>query len=131
VDDRIRGSGYFARLWQITSHHQRQQRGERTLGEELLPAADGYHETHAITGAVEQCAPGGLGQACTQQRKRQQRKSHRQARREPGPEQRDIAAAELKRALLAHDLVDDQRLRRRMGAQSIATGPVPPDAETP
>jgi len=24
-----------------------------------------------------------------------------------------------------------ERLRRRMGAQSIATGPVPPDAETP
>ncbi len=74
---------------------QRQNRRECVFGEELLAAQYDDKESNGVAELGNERPPGSIGQVSGQQSFRDQRKSHREPRRQPRPGQRYRRALEL------------------------------------
>jgi hypothetical protein len=96
----------------VAPHQQRQYRGQRALGEQLLPTQYRDDEAGAVAEARDQPAPRLVWQHALHQRQSEEREPHRQPGRQPGPKQRRNRALQLLLALLADDLVNDEGTRR-------------------
>src|SRR6185312_8696165 len=99
---------------------QRQDRGQRRLGEKLLAPEDDDEEARGIARRCQQQAPRRVRQIGPDHRHDQEGEAHRHAGGEARDRQRQGRALDLLLALLAHHFVDDQRARRAQRRRLLA-----------
>ena len=87
-------------------------RRQRVLGEQLLPAENHNQKPDRVADPDQQRRPGRVGQLGLQQPLGHQREAHREAGGDPRPGQRRSGTRQLRLAFGAHRLVDDGRRRR-------------------
>ena len=92
---------------------QRQDRGDRVLGEKLLARKHHHEEADAIAEALDERAPWRIRQMRVQDRLGQKRKADRETRGDARPPERNGRSRHLFLAKAAHDLVDDRGTRTR------------------